>query len=83
MTLTVTQKNVKSHNSAIKMYWQESFYSVITVKALQKRRVQSWISVDEFQYTVQPLITVTSVQRPPPDLRSVKKAPAEFNVKLS
>ena len=41
MTLTVTQKNVKSHNSAIKMYWQESFYSVITVKALQKRRVQS------------------------------------------
>ena len=65
------------------MYWQESFYSVITVKTLQKRRVQSWISVDEFQYTVEPLITVTSVQWPPPDLRSVKKIPAEFKVKLS
>ena len=33
--------------------------------------------------TVEPLITVTSAQRPPPDLRSVKKVPAEFKVKLS
>ena len=33
--------------------------------------------------TVEPLITVTSAQRPPPDLRSVKKVPAEFNAKLS
>ena len=34
-------------------------------------------------YTVEPLITVTSAQRPPSDLRSVKKFPAEFKVKLS
>ena len=34
-------------------------------------------------YTVEPLITVTSAQRPPPDLRSVKKVPTEFKVKLS
>ena len=34
-------------------------------------------------YTVEPLITVTSAQRPPPDLPSVKKVPAEFKVKLS
>ena len=33
--------------------------------------------------TVEPLITVTSAQRPPPDLRSVKKVPAEFKVKFS
>ena len=33
--------------------------------------------------TVEPLKTVTSTQRPPPDLRSVKKVPAEFKVKLS
>ena len=33
--------------------------------------------------TVEPLITVTSAQRPPPDLRSVKKVPAKFKVKLS
>ena len=33
--------------------------------------------------TVKPLITVTSAQRPPPDLRSVKKVPAKFKVKLS
>ena len=33
--------------------------------------------------TVEPLITVTSAQRLPPDLRSVKKVPAEFKVKLS
>ena len=35
------------------------------------------------KHTVEPLITVTSAQRPPPDLRSVKKVPAEFKVKLS
>ena len=34
-------------------------------------------------YIVEPLITVTSAQRPPPDLRSVKKVPPEFKVKLS
>ena len=34
-------------------------------------------------HTMEPLITVTSAQRPPPDLRSVKKVPAEFKVKLS
>ena len=28
-------------------------------------------------------MTVTFAQRPPPDLRSVKKVPAEFKVKLS
>ena len=33
--------------------------------------------------TVEPLITATSAQRPPPDLRSVKKVPAKFKVKLS
>ena len=32
---------------------------------------------------VEHLITVTSAQRPPPDLRSVKKVPAEFKFKLS
>ena len=40
-------------------------------------------SARAFNSTVEPLITVTSVQRPPPDLRSVKKVPAEFNAKLS
>ena len=33
--------------------------------------------------TVEPLITVTSAQRPPLDLRSAKKVPTEFKVKLS
>ena len=33
--------------------------------------------------TVEPLITVTSAQQSPPDLRSVKKVPAKFKVKLS
>ena len=32
---------------------------------------------------VEPLITVTSAQRPPPDLSSIKKVPAKFKVKLS
>ena len=33
--------------------------------------------------TVEPLITVTSAQRPPPDLQLVKKVLTEFKVKLS
>ena len=33
--------------------------------------------------TVEPLITVAFAQPPPPDLRSVKKVPAEFKVKIS
>ena len=32
--------------------------------------------------TVEPLITVTSAQRLPPDLRSVRKVPDESKVKL-
>ena len=32
---------------------------------------------------MEPLITVTLAQRAPPDLRLVKKVPAEFKVKLS
>ena len=35
---------------------------------------RSWSNI----YTVEPLITVTSAQRPRHDLRSVKKVPAEF-----
>ena len=31
----------------------------------------------------EPLIAITSAQRPPPDLPSAKKVPAEFKVKLS
>ena len=38
---------------------------------------------ETIEYTVEPLITVTSAQQPPPDLQSVKKVPAEFKVKLS
>ena len=36
-----------------------------------------------FVNKAEPLITVTSAQRPPPDLWSAKKVPAEFKVKLS
>ena len=37
----------------------------------------------KYRNTVEPLIMVSSAQRPPPDLRSVKKVPAKFKVKLS
>ena len=50
------------------------------------RILDNFPKLDAMQYlkcTVEPPITVTSAQLLPPDLRSVKKVPAKFKVKLS